>query len=154
MKKILIILVTGIFIFSTLNAEGNVLDIKSSSTDNIESYIVCLNSAEHKSYKVYNKGKVEGNDLNYLELPKDQLTQKYDYVIITDDDLINSITSSGFIDWKESIGFTVKIVSITDSEIAGQLGFDLAEQIRNFLRHYYTEWGINYVLIVGNYEKK
>ena len=153
MKKILIILIVGIFIFSTFSAAGNFLEIKSSSKENIETYIVCLDSAEYKSYKIYTKDKVEKNDYNYLGLPQDQLMQTYDYVIITDDDLIDSITSSGFIDWKESNGFNLKIVSITDSEITSQQGNDLAEKIRNFLRQYYLEWGINYVLIVGNYEK-
>jgi hypothetical protein len=154
-KKILIMVIIGIFIFNTFSAVGNVIEIKSNTTEtkNIESYIVCLNSAEYNSYKIYTKDIIERNDFNYLELPRDQLTQTYDYVIITADDLIDSITSSGFIDWKESIGFNVKIVDITDSEITSQSGVDLAEKIRNFLRQYYTLWGINYVLIVGNYEK-
>jgi len=153
MKKILIMVVLGLFIFSTFSAVGNIIKIKSSSKENIESYVVCLNSADYETYKIYTKATFEGDGFNYLELPIDRLTQTYDYVIITDDDLINPITSSGFIEWKESIGFNVKIVSINDNEITSQSGIDLAEQIRNFLRQYYSEWGINYVLIVGNYEK-
>jgi len=75
------------------------------------------------------------------------------YIIITDDDLKNAVISSDFIDWKTSIGYNVIIVSITDTEINNQPGVDLAEQIRNFLRQYYTEWSIKYVLFVGNYER-
>jgi len=155
MKKILIIVVLGIFVFSTFSAVGNTIGIKYYTTENnnIESYAVCLNSDEYKTYKIYNKETIGKNDFNYLHLPKTQSMQIYDYIIITSDDLIDSIISSGFISWKESIDFDVKIVSINDNEISSQTGTDLAEKIRNFLRQYYNEWGINYVLIVGNYEK-
>ena len=86
-------------------------------------------------------------------LPKQSTIATYDYIIITADDLKDAVISSDFIDWKTSIGFNVKIISITDTEISNQQGVDLAEQIRNFLRQYYIEWDIKYVLIVGNYEK-
>jgi len=75
------------------------------------------------------------------------------YIIITADDLKDAVVSSDFVDWKTSIGFNVRIVSITDTEISSQPGVDLAEQIRNFLREYLTEWSIQYVLFVGDYEK-
>jgi hypothetical protein len=95
---------------------------------------------------------------NYREI-KEQLPsnimlnnfQTYDYVIITTENLYDAITTSTFIGWKTLIGFKVKIVNITDSEIASQSGGDLPEKIRNFLRSYYQDWGINYVLIVGNH---
>ncbi len=77
--------------------------------------------------------------------------ETYDYIIITTDNLVNSINSSGFADWKTELGFSVKMVLITDTEITGQPGSDLAEQIRNFLRNYYGIWGIEYVLFVGDY---
>jgi len=67
-------------------------------------------------------------------------------------DLYNTITSSSFISWKNMVGYNIRIVNITDSEITSQPGQDLAEQIRNFLREYYIEWSIEYVLIVGDYE--
>jgi hypothetical protein len=86
----------------------------------------------------------------YINQP---LLETYDYVIITTNNLIDAIIYSDFIDWKTSIGFNLKIVSITDTEISNQPGVDLAEQIRNFLRQYYNEWGIRYVLFIGNYEK-
>lgn len=77
---------------------------------------------------------------------------KYNYVIITSNDLYNSIVSSKFIGWKSNLGYNIKIINITDSFIEDQNGFDLAEQIRNFLRNYYVDWGIKYVLLVGNYD--
>ena len=75
----------------------------------------------------------------------------YNYVIITSNSLYDSIILSNFINWKSSIGFNTKILNITDSLIISQQGFDLAEQIRNFLRNNYADWGIEYVLLVGNY---
>ena len=73
--------------------------------------------------------------------------QTYDYIIITTEDLNNAITSSMFLEWKNLIGYNVKIVNITDIEIASQTGVDLPEKIRNFLRSYYQNWGIEYVLM-------
>jgi hypothetical protein len=72
------------------------------------------------------------------------------YVIITTDDLVDAVMQSNFIGWKNALGYTLKIVSITDSEITGQFGQDLAEKIRNFLRASYLELGIQYVLLVGD----
>ncbi len=79
------------------------------------------------------------------------LDETWDFVIITTGNLVNSINSSGFVDWKTELGFSVKTVLITDSEITSQPGSDLAEQIRNFLRSHYNIWSIEYVLFVGNY---
>jgi hypothetical protein len=83
-----------------------------------------------------------------IEAPRDG---PYDYVIITTSDLIGSVTSSDFPAWKAELTHNLKTVLITDPEIAGQPGYDLAEQIRNFLREYYGPWGIEYVLLVGDY---
>jgi len=81
----------------------------------------------------------------------DVLQDSYDYVIITDDDLKDVVSPSNFIDWKSSLGYNIRFVTITDPLITDQPGVDLAEQIRNFLREYYVSWGIKYVLIVGDY---
>lgn len=75
----------------------------------------------------------------------------HSYVIITTDDLSASITSSDFLNWKTLLGYNPRTTLITDSEIANQAGADLSEQIRNFLRSYYGPWGIQYVLLVGDY---
>jgi hypothetical protein len=76
----------------------------------------------------------------------------HDYVIITTSDLAGAITASAFPGWKASLGFDLRTVLTTDPEITGQPGGDLAERIRNFLRANYGPWGIEYVLLVGNYE--
>jgi hypothetical protein len=81
--------------------------------------------------------------------PKDP-QQTYDYVIITTITLQSAVAASDFVDWKTSLGYNVRFVLITDSEITSQPGADLQEQIRNFLRSYYISWGIEYVLIVGD----
>ena len=97
--------------------------------------------------------------LNYRELAGEYTSSgietsfddSYDYVIITTGDLIGSITSSTFPAWKAALGYSLKTVLITDPLIADQPGYDLEEQIRNFLREYYGFWGIEYVLFVGDY---
>ena len=86
-----------------------------------------------------------------INKPIDTLQDSFDYVIITSNELKDIIASSNFINWKSSLGYNIKFVTITDSIITDQPGVDLAEQIRNFLREYYVSWGIKYVLIVGDY---
>jgi hypothetical protein len=75
----------------------------------------------------------------------------YDYVIITADSLNGAVSTSDFVSWKTTLGYNVRTVLTTDPEIAAQPGGDLAEQMRNFLRSYYGLWGIQYVLLVGDY---
>lgn len=77
--------------------------------------------------------------------------ETYDYVVITSENLHDAITSTDFIEWKESLGHKIKMMNVTDGLIAEQEGKDLAQKIRNFLRSYYETWGITYVLIVGDY---
>ncbi len=75
----------------------------------------------------------------------------YDYVIVTTDALSSAVDASSFVAWKTSQGYSVRTVLTSDAEITAQPGIDLAEQIRNFLRNYYGSWGIQYVLMVGDY---
>jgi len=77
--------------------------------------------------------------------------EHHDYVIITTPGLMGAITASAFPGWKSSLGFDVRTVLITDPEITEQPGVDLAERVRNFLRANYGPWGIEYVLLVGDY---
>jgi hypothetical protein len=79
------------------------------------------------------------------------MQETWDYVIITDEALTDAINSSGFLSWKEDLGYKLRTVLLTDTEITSQPGGDLAEQIRNFLRSCYISWGIEYVLLVGDY---
>jgi len=74
----------------------------------------------------------------------------HDYVIVTTPALQDAITASGFLAWKSSLGFDVRIVLTSSPEIDAQPGVDLPERVRNFLRANYGPWGIEYVLFVGN----
>ena len=75
-----------------------------------------------------------------------------EYLIITTDELMDAITASNFLVWKHAVGYTVQILSVTDPSITGQLGDDLAEKIRSYLRESYSELGLKYVLFVGDSE--
>ncbi|MCK4546198.1 MAG: T9SS type A sorting domain-containing protein [Candidatus Eisenbacteria sp.] len=78
--------------------------------------------------------------------------ETYDYVVITTDANLDAFDASDFLGWKTALGYSIRVLLVTDPEITGQPGADLAEQIRNFLRAYYGLWGIEYVLLVGNYD--
>ncbi len=78
-------------------------------------------------------------------------SQTYDFVVITVDALRDAVDASAFLGWKSALGHTVRTVLTTDPEIATQPGRDLAEQIRTFLRAHYVSWGIEYVILVGDY---
>jgi len=158
-------LIKNVFIFGliTVLIGGSFLPVINGKTINkVEEYsidkqqIFQITFQEFSEVVVVEKknGNIDVEELHQSSkyLPKASMATN-DYIIITTDDLKDAVISSDFIDWKNSIGFNVKIVSITDTEIDDQPGVDLAEQIRNFLREYYIEWGIKYVLFVGNYEK-
>lgn len=85
---------------------------------------------------------------NNIVLSKD--AQNFDYVIITTDELVDSL--SNFTEWKQSLGYNVKIVTISWIE-SNYNGKDIQEKIRNFLIDKYEEWGIDYVLIAGSRDK-
>ncbi|MBU0641450.1 MAG: hypothetical protein KKB50_21525 [Planctomycetes bacterium] len=75
----------------------------------------------------------------------------YDYVIITLDSLTTAVTPLAT--WETSKGRTVQVVTTTWIA-ANYTGYDLAEQMRNFLRDKYpsNEWGIEDVCLVGAYD--
>ncbi|KPL00615.1 MAG: hypothetical protein AMJ91_03950 [candidate division Zixibacteria bacterium SM23_73_3] len=75
----------------------------------------------------------------------------YDFVIITLDALISSVTP--LVNWEISKGRSVRVVT-TSWINSNYTGYDLAEKMRNFLRDMYPsgEWGIEDVLLVGHYD--
>lgn len=177
MKKIILFLIVGLFILSGLKSVAsneridNGFCLESKDSKITVAPITYLNSQNYKiindngkqtneelkiysvSYKLNSKDIENYREIKELNKPIERLNsyQTYDYVIITTEGLYSAITSSIFLDWKAFIGYNIKIVNITDNEIASQVGQDLPEKIRNFLRSYYQNWGINYVLIVGNH---
>ncbi len=75
----------------------------------------------------------------------------YDFVIITTDALVSSVTP--LVDWETGKGKNVNVVTISWIN-SNYTGYDQAEKIRNFLRDKYPseQWGIEDVLLVGNRE--
>ncbi len=71
----------------------------------------------------------------------------YNYVIITTNALESSVSS--LVNWKTSIGFSVAVKTVEWIN-NNYTGSDLPEKIRNFLIDKYGEWGIEYVLLVGD----
>lgn len=177
MKKIIPFLIVCLFIFSGLNVVATNMNLDNKrllESNRPKIYIAPITVPNAQDYQIINgNGKQTNEGLktysvtyqqhlrnvdNYKETIKQHKSNEmlnnletYDYVIITTGDLHNAITSSTFLGWKTLIGFNVKIVNITDTEIASQSGDDLPEKIRNFLRSYYENWGIEFVLIVGNH---
>ena len=87
---------------------------------------------------------------NWYETSKDNRASN-EFVIITTSSLTSAV--SDLADWEETKGKTTEVV--TTSWISSNYdGYDLAEKIRNFLRDKYpsNEWGIEDVLIVGDYD--
>jgi hypothetical protein len=76
----------------------------------------------------------------------------YDFVIITTAACTSSVTP--LVNWETSKGRNVKVVTTAWIEANYGGGYDLAENIRNFLRDKYPsgEWGIEDVLLAGHYD--
>jgi len=75
--------------------------------------------------------------------------QSYDYVIVTTEALQDAVDP--LVSWKQAIGYGVNVVTTSwiDNNYSGA---DLQEKIRNFLIDKYpqSQWGIEYVLLVGD----
>lgn len=79
-----------------------------------------------------------------------QRSGTFDYVIVTTDELRrNSTELDNFVEHKENGGLSVAVVSVEAIE-AFYTGSERADRIRSFLRDRYAEWGIRYVLLIGN----
>jgi len=76
----------------------------------------------------------------------------HDFVIITLDSLASSVTS--LVNWETAKGRNVDVVTTSWISTNYPGGYDLAENMRNFLRDKYPsgEWGIEDVLLVGDYD--
>jgi hypothetical protein len=73
----------------------------------------------------------------------------FDFVIITLDSLTSAVEP--LVEWEQEKGKTVRVVTIEEINDTYS-GFDLAENIRMFLREYYPvdQWGIQDALLVGH----
>lgn len=66
--------------------------------------------------------------------------ENYNYIILTNDFIKNSIKE--LVNWREIQGFRVNIITNLNDP----------EEIREFLKSKYIDWGIEYVLIVGSHK--
>lgn len=85
----------------------------------------------------------------HVDKQGDMPTELYDLVIITSDELVSTLDA--FVAWKEQIGFSVNVVTTTWI-YDNYSGADNAEQVRNFLIDKYAQWGIEYVMLAGNFD--
>jgi peptidase C25-like protein len=149
MKKYIAVLITFIFLISGFTG---VTSKQNNQISNDENTIYQIDEISSFHIVETHNRKSDIDDISFTTRVHNNINEGYDYVIITSDNLENSIASSTFLSWKESLGFNIKIIKTSDSLIQDQSGEDLPAKIRNFLREYYQIWGINYVLIVGDHE--
>lgn len=76
----------------------------------------------------------------------------YNYVIITTNAIVsNSAKLNAFIAHKQSLGYSVKIITESDfGGLTGQAPNHKAEKIRQWLKNNYASMGIKYVLLIGD----
>lgn len=102
-----------------------------------------------------------GMFVNYDELKDSYRAQPYvssapsatgRYVIITTNAIKSGSTKlNAFIAHKQSLGYTVSVVTETDfGGLTGQAPNHKAEKIRQWLKNNYVSLGIKYVLLIGN----
>jgi parallel beta-helix repeat protein len=86
----------------------------------------------------------------YPRMAPEGKVDDWDYVIIATDSM--SASCDTLKDWKQDLGYDVKVVTTTWIN-ANYAGADIQARIRNFLQDKYldSEWGIEYVLIAGDY---
>ena len=97
-------------------------------------------------------------DLNELQQASDGSDVTANYVIITTEDIVtSSSTLSNFASHKESLGYTVQVITEGSSAdnshyLSGTSANERAINIRGWLKDQgrYLAWGIEYVLIIGN----
>ena len=82
--------------------------------------------------------------------PRATTNSLYDYVIVVQNET-TATAIAPFKTWKESLGHTVKLVTLEWIN-ANYSGVDVAEEVWNFLHDKYppSEWGIRYVMLVGD----
>ncbi|MBD3343804.1 MAG: hypothetical protein GF401_01925 [Chitinivibrionales bacterium] len=75
----------------------------------------------------------------------------WDYIIITADDEGFLEQADRLAEWKRQKGLKTLVATVDSIENVVE-GFDRAHKIRNFLKHAWEEWGIVWVLLLGDYD--
>jgi PKD repeat protein len=81
-----------------------------------------------------------------------QLSATYDYIIITPEELKNTIgiyTFDDLIEQRENQGLTCRYKTIEQIENEYE-GVDTQEKIRNFIKYAYSNWGTTWILLGGD----
>jgi hypothetical protein len=82
-----------------------------------ENTILHDNIADQKASKIFfNFNQMKNLYAPNINQPK-TISQSYNYVIITNNELKNIVASSNFYQWKTNLGYNIKFVSIDDTEI-------------------------------------
>lgn len=84
------------------------------------------------------------------DLPEDVIlaaAPPVDYLIITTNAIAPQTEFADFVALKEARGFAVSVATIEN--IAVVPGPDLADQIRDYLKANYAQWGLKYLLLIG-----
>ena len=129
---------TGFAYHQELDLEGKMVRIYQISPEISPTYVV--------SYSENNQPLT--NNPKYSFMNEKEVGQTY--LILSSDELIDAITTSDFISWKEQKGFTLELLSTSDNRIQDQQGHDLQQKIRLFLQEYQQQWNIGYLLIIGD----
>ena len=146
MKKILpffiicILLISGysgFFPIKATHTEDNTVCIYQISPQISSSQIVFYQSLSHTTEDIYPSIEIStGKHANLL--------------ILTVDELVDAIQDSSYIQWKESNGYNITIITSSDNRIISQEGEDLPEKIRLFLMDFYLQQEISFLLIIGD----
>ncbi|HID25076.1 MAG TPA: PKD domain-containing protein [Thermoplasmata archaeon] len=87
--------------------------------------------------------------------PSSNGSQRYEYVLITTEDLMNSsgeYTFNDLLSYRSSEGLNCTYKTV-ESIVEEFEGVDTQEKIRNFIKHAYLSWGTTWVLLGGDVEK-
>ncbi|MEM3871989.1 MAG: C25 family cysteine peptidase, partial [Nitrososphaeria archaeon] len=72
------------------------------------------------------------------------------YLIVTTASVQSSGVLNNFINFKQSQGYNVQTITIESTSIQGQIGRDLPEKLRNYLKSIYLTNSVKYVLLIGS----
>ena len=123
-----------------------IYDVPTKYTD-YEKSLLNDNIGTEKAKKLFDNW----NDFSTYYTPTDKTRSLCDLLILTTPSLKSFPLIDSFIQWKQSIGVSCKVVTI-DSIIANVSGTDTQEKIRNFLISTYptSQWGYKWLLIIGD----
>jgi len=128
---------TGFLSLKATNTEDETISIYQISPKITSSQIISHKSLSHSNNNFYPS--IEMSTINDSKL-----------LILTIDEIIDTIQDSSYIQWKKSNGYNVTVITISDNRIINQDAVDLAGKIRLFLMDYCQQEDIGFLLIIGD----